>query len=72
MFKETDLLFPGSNNKPFSDATLNAVIRRMQGAALKVGSSGYIDPSSNRVAVPHGFRSSFRDWAGETRPSRVR
>lgn len=66
LFKETDLLFPGSNNKPFSDATLNAVIRRMQGAALKVGGSGYIDPSSNRVAVPHGFRSSFRDWAGET------
>jgi len=40
--------------------------RRDQGAALKVGGSGYIDPSSNRVAVPHGFRSSFRDWAGET------
>ena len=24
--------------------------------------------AEGRAVVPHGFRSSFRDWAGETRP----
>lgn len=26
---------------------------------------GYLDPSRDKVATPHGFRSSFRDWAAE-------
>jgi hypothetical protein len=25
----------------------------------------YRDPESGRIAVPHGFRSSFRDWCGD-------
>lgn len=24
------------------------------------------EPADARAVVPHGFRSSFRDWAGET------
>jgi integrase len=24
--------------------------------------------AEGRAVVPHGFRSTFRDWAGETRP----
>jgi integrase len=43
----TELLFPGAKGKPLSDATMGKVIR----------DAGVTD------AVPHGFRSSFKDWA---------
>ncbi len=26
----------------------------------------WIDPTDNREIVPHGFRSSFRDWCAES------
>jgi len=49
---DSDLVF-GSDTKPgkpISDMSMTAVLRRM---------------GLNDVTV-HGFRSSFRDWAGET------
>ena len=48
-----------------SDMTLSAVMRRMQEAETKAGRLGYLDPRSGRAAVPHGLRSTFRDWAAE-------
>ena len=47
-----DLIFPGGRGlkKPMSDMTLAAVLKRI----------GLLD-----ITV-HGFRASFRDWAGET------
>lgn len=48
--EESALVFPGQKaGKPLSDMTLTAVLKRMK---------------VDGVAV-HGFRSSFRDWAGE-------
>jgi integrase len=46
------LVFPGAgrNGAPLSDMSLTAVLRRMGRGELTV----------------HGFRSTFRDWAGET------
>jgi integrase len=49
-----------------SDMTISAVMRRMQAAEEKAGRSGFRDPRSRRPAVPHGLRSSFRDWAAES------
>jgi integrase len=46
----TDLLFPNNKGTALSDMTLTAVIRRM-------GRAGQV--------TPHGFRSTFRDWASE-------
>lgn len=46
--ENSDLVFPGTNDKPLSDMALTAVMRRME-----------VD------AVPHGFRSTFRDWVGD-------
>jgi integrase len=45
------LVFPSPNNtqRPLSDMTLTAVLRKM---------------GRNDITV-HGFRSTFRDWAGE-------
>ena len=48
-----------------SDMALSAVMRRIQQAEAKAGGSGFIDPRSGRAAVPHGLRSTFRDWAAE-------
>jgi integrase len=46
----SDLVFPNSKGTALSDMTLTAVIRRM-------GQGGRV--------TPHGFRSTFRDWASE-------
>lgn len=45
-----DLVFPAPRGGEMSDATLAAVMKRMERTEITV----------------HGFRSTFRDWAGET------
>jgi integrase len=48
--KRGDWIFPGGKaGKPLSDAAMGAVLDRMGRSAI----------------VPHGFRSTFRDWAAE-------
>ena len=61
--KPEDLVFPGMEDRlQLSDMTLAAVVRRLNG-----GPDGprWVDPANGRPVVPHGFRSTFRDWAGE-------
>ncbi|PWJ13808.1 tyrosine-type recombinase/integrase [Jannaschia seohaensis] len=48
-----------------SDMSISAVMRRMQAAKEKTGEAGYLDPVNKRPAVPHGLRSTFRQWAAE-------
>ena len=48
-----------------SDMTLSAVMRRMQESEVDAGREGYLDPRNKRAAVPHGLRSTFRQWAAE-------
>ncbi|MBY6083628.1 tyrosine-type recombinase/integrase [Ruegeria arenilitoris] len=48
-----------------SDMSISAVMRRMQEAQVMAGGTGYLDPTSQRPAVPHGLRSTFRQWAAE-------
>lgn len=45
--------------------TLSATMRRLHEADVASGSSGFVDRTSKRPAVPQGLRSTFRDWAGE-------
>ena len=58
-------VFPSPQNKAMSDMTLSAVMRRIQETEEKAGRPGFLDSRSRRRAVPHGLRSSFRDWAAE-------
>ncbi|SLN09498.1 Prophage CP4-57 integrase [Roseovarius gaetbuli] len=58
-------VFPSPKNGQMSDMTISAVMRRIQAAEEKAGRVGFLDPRSRRPAVPHGLRSSFRDWAAE-------
>lgn len=59
-------IFPAARGGKLSNMSLTAVIRRMHEAAVKAGGTGFIDPRQNKVVTTHGFRSTFRDWAGET------
>lgn len=59
---DSEYVFPASRGGALSDMTLSAVPRRMHDEAIEAGREGYLDPSVGRVATPHGFRSSFKDW----------
>ena len=50
----SDFVFPSSKGSALSDMTLSAVMRRMD----------FCD-RDGRKAVPHGLRSTFRDWAAD-------
>jgi integrase len=64
---QLSLIFPSPTRRrvPLSDMTLSAVVRRMNEEAG--GELPRWRDAENRPVVPHGFRSTFRDWAGETR-----
>lgn len=48
-----------------SDMALSSVMRKMHKADLDKGGLGYFDVKNGAPAVPHGLRSTFRDWAAE-------
>lgn len=48
-------VFPAAKGGMISDMTISAVMRRQ----------GFKDARTGRTAVPHGLRSTFRDWAAE-------
>lgn len=59
------LVFPAARGGQLSDMTLSATMKRMHEAEINQGNSGFIDRTSKRPAVPHGLRSTFRDWVAE-------
>ena len=59
------LVFPAARGGEMSDATMSATMKRMHKADIAAGGVGYLDRVSKRPAVPHGLRSTFRDWAAE-------
>ncbi len=65
--RQNDYVFPGDKaDDPLSDMALTEVIRRMNEARKKANLPLWVDPKQgNREVVPHGFRSSFRDWVDE-------
>ena len=58
-------VFFAARGGALSDMTLSSVMRRMQATEEQAGSPGFLDQRSSRPAVPHGLRSTFRDWATE-------
>lgn len=64
-----DLIFPSDQNpdETYSDMAFSAVVRRLHETDVRADGAGFVDPNGgNRVATPHGFRSTFRDWCAET------
>lgn len=64
---DADYLFPGGNQgEALSNAAMAAVIDRMNEDRAKAGLPKWVDPQQgNREVVPHGFRSTFKDWCSE-------
>lgn len=65
-FEDNALVFPSARGGVLSDMTLSATMKRMHEAEVEAGRKGWLDPRSGRPAVPHGLRSTFRDWAAES------
>ena len=63
-------VFAAPRGGMLSDMSISAVMRRMQEAEEREGRPGYLDPRSKRPAVPHGLRSTFRQWPAEKGYSR--
>lgn len=61
----SDMVFPSTRGGPLSDMTLSATMRRMHEAEIDAQRPGFLDRASKRPAVPHGLRSTFRDWVAE-------
>ncbi|MFT6649493.1 tyrosine-type recombinase/integrase [Pseudophaeobacter arcticus] len=59
------LIFPAARGGQLSDMTLSAAMKRMHKADIEAGGAGFVDRENKRPAVPHGLRSTFRDWVGE-------
>ncbi|NKE47025.1 integrase arm-type DNA-binding domain-containing protein [Roseomonas frigidaquae] len=68
--KRADLIFGATATRAISDMTLSAVVRRMNepGPGADPDAPPEWCDQEGRAVVPHGFRSTFRDWAGEIRP----
>lgn len=64
-FEGSDLVFPAPRGGELSDMTLSAAMRRLHEADVKTTGVGFVDRVSARPAVPHGLRSTFRDWVAE-------
>jgi integrase len=64
---DTAFIFPGARPaKAMSDMTMAAVTRRMnEEAEEKMDAPKWMDPRQAKEVAPHGFRSTFRDWAAE-------
>jgi integrase len=60
-------VFPGAKpGRPLSNMAMIELIRRMNAERAVVGLPKWVDPKvGGREVVPHGFRSSFREWAAE-------
>ena len=64
--KNNPHIFIGRTGKSLSDMALLQTIRRMNEERKKAGLSAFVDTKQGgREIVPHGFRSTFRDWAAD-------
>jgi integrase len=63
--QDNPLLFPAARGGELSDMTLSAAMKRMHATDVAAGGAGFVDRTSKRPAVPHGLRSTFRDWVAE-------
>lgn len=60
-----DMVFPSAKSGQLSDMTLSATMRRIHEAEIEAQRPGFLDRLNKRPAVPHGLRSTFRDWVAE-------
>jgi integrase len=59
------LVFPAIKGGMLTDMAMSMLMKRMHLADEAKGNRGFIDRVNKRTAVPHGLRSTFRDWVAE-------
>ena len=64
-FGDNELVFSAPRGGGLSDIALSATMKRIHEAEVARGAGGFLDRASKRPAVPHGLRSTFRDWVAE-------
>ena len=64
-FEGNPLVFPAPRGGQMTDMTMSAAMKRLHVADVAAGGDGFLDRASGRPAVPHGLRSTFRDWIAE-------
>jgi integrase len=64
-FDGVSLVFSAPRGGQLSDMTLSSMMKRIHKTETKLGRVGFVDRVSKRPAVPHGLRSTFRDWVAE-------
>jgi integrase len=55
----------GKSGSGLSNGAMAELLKGMHKARKVAGLPAWTDRDSGRLAVPHGFRSTFRDWAGD-------
>lgn len=64
--EDSPYVFASVRGGPLSDATVGKLVKTLHKAEVAKGGDGFVDPRQDkRAVVPHGFRSTFRDWAAE-------
>ncbi|WP_297472441.1 integrase arm-type DNA-binding domain-containing protein, partial [Ferrovum sp.] len=63
--KDNPLMFPALRGGMLSDMTISAVCRRINERRERGKLAPWTDEKSGLWIVPHGFRSTFRDWCSE-------
>ena len=61
----SDFVFWSPKGGALSDAALGAVMAKIHAEDISKKGEGYTDIASGRPAVPHGFRTAFKQWANE-------
>ena len=59
------LVFPAPKGGMMSDMTFTKACRRLHEKDIGEGGQGFVDAVNGRPVVPHGLRSTFRDWVAE-------
>ncbi|MEM6961976.1 MAG: tyrosine-type recombinase/integrase, partial [Myxococcota bacterium] len=61
----SEIVFGSPKGGMISDMSISSVMKRINQSEQNSGRRGFVDPQSMRPAVPHGLRSTFRDWVAE-------
>ena len=63
---DSPYVFAALRGGNLSDATVGKLVKTLHRNEVELGRAGFVDHrQAQRVVVPHGFRSTFRDWAAE-------
>lgn len=64
-FESSPYVFTAPRGGALSDASISKVLKKTHESDLEAGGGGFRDARTGKAAVPHGFRSTFKDWVLE-------